>query len=771
MKKLFAWLGAILLTATFSQAATNTTPGPTDFGFAGKEVFPVDTFIALLQAADINGDGKKDLVLVNNSRAKITLLINQTGETNPVVKPKQGLRTEINELPPDARFRIDSIASEKRIAGLVVTDLNSDGRPDLAYYGEPKELIVQYNDGTNGWRAPKRWPIDDGQLTANALSEGDLNGDGRADLLLLSEKYVYVLSQKADGTFAEPEKIPLAASARAAQAVDVNGDGRKDLLIINWESTTPFRFRLQNAAGQLGPEYFFSFPAIRSFAADNLTTNAGTQIMTIALNSGRSQISRFVQKPAPALADDFREGQFQVLPLASTDKSRRGIAWGDVDGDALADLLVAEPESGQLSLYLQQTNGSLAPPHSFPTLAGVSAIDVADWDGDGRAEVFLLSPDEKQLGVTRLDEKGRLPFPTLVQLDGKPLAMAVGSVKTGVKPALAAIVDNDGKRSLNLISAAGRTRTQKLSDGFKSNPASLTWHDVNQDGLTDLVVLIPYEKIKVLLQVENKDFSEVDVAPPGGTVEQPWFATADVDADGKAELLLPQKNFLRAVVLKREATRDDSTNQPGWVFNVRDQINGAASNSRIIGAALVPGTNGPGLFLLDAERKALTLAKRDSSGVWQAVKNVALPVSAFNSLQAVALGGKQANAVSFIGMNSVAWLPLTGDIWELAELDGYETPIKDGYLHDVVPGDLNGDGRKDLVFLETARHYLDLVVFDAENHLIPANRWQVFEERTFRGSRADQAEPREAVVADVTGDGKNDLIILVHDRVLVYPQE
>jgi len=54
---------------------------------------------------------------------------------------------------------------------------------------------------------------------------------------------------------------------------------------------------------------------------------------------------------------------------------------------------------------------------------------------------------------------------------------------------------------------------------------------------------------------------------------------------------------------------------------------------------------------------------------------------------------------------------------------------------------------------------------------VPANRWQVFEERAFRGRRADFAEPREAVVADVTGDGKNDLIILVHDRILVYPQE
>ena len=92
-------------------------------------------------------------------------------------------------------------------------------------------------------------------------------------------------------------------------------------------------------------------------------------------------------------------------------------------------------------------------------------------------------------------------------------------------------------------------------------------------------------------------------------------------------------------------------------------------------------------------------------------------------------------------------------------------------LTDVVAGDLNNDGRKDLVFLETGRNYLDLVTFEAPHKLVPGNRWQVFEERTFRSRRNDETEPREALVADVTGDGKNDLVVLVHDRVLVYPQE
>ena len=110
-------------------------------------------------------------------------------------------RRELNELPPGSRFTVDSIASEKRISCLVVADLNGDGKPDLAYYGEPKELVVQYNQGSNTWSAPKRWSIEDGQLSANALTTGDLNGDGRPDLVLLAENHVYLLAQKEESYF------------------------------------------------------------------------------------------------------------------------------------------------------------------------------------------------------------------------------------------------------------------------------------------------------------------------------------------------------------------------------------------------------------------------------------------------------------------------------------------------------------------------------------------------------------------------------------------
>lgn len=722
--------------------------------------------------ADFDGDGWNDLLVANNSRSKISILYNQTGRTNLPGLPAAPTVREINELPPDSRFKIESIASEKRISALVVADLNGDNRPDLALYGEPRELVVHYNKGDRVWSAPKHWALEDGQLSPNALAAGDLNGDGRPDLVVLAETHVYFLAQTADRSLAEPVKIPLATPARSVQVLDVDGDRRDDLLLVDWESRTPFRFRLQDRAGQLGPEVCFTLPPVRAYWADNLEAKEHVEVITIAQSSGRAAIGRFVRKPAEPLGA-FRQGQFQLLPLSRTDKARRGLLWADLDGDRLADLVVAEPESGRVSVRFQRPDGTLAGEQTYPSPMGITDMAAADWDGDGRTELFLLSHDEKTVGVTRPAPDRHLPFPTLLAMEGRPLALAVGALRPGGRPALCVILDNDGQRSLEVRDATGLLKSRRLDARFKANPTTMVVHDVNRDGRPDLVALVPYEKIKVLLQTAEGDFEEHDIAPPGGGLENPWLSLADLDGDGVEELLLAQQNFVRAVTLQAEPQPAGSTNKPGWKFAVLEQINGADSRSRLVGATtLAGGSNGPPtLFLLDAERKALSLCARDAVGLWQVVRNVPLPVADFTALRPVALGSRHPNCIAFMGLQAVAWLALAGDVWEFSQWDSYETPIRDGYLRDVISGDLNNDGRKDLVFLETAKNHLDLVQFDQQHKLVPGNRWQVFEQRTFRGRTGEMPEPREAAVADVTGDGKNDLIVVVHDRILVYPQE
>ena len=122
-------LAALVFTLAFVVRGENIT---NSFGFTGPEIFPIDDQINLLHAADLDGDGLNDLIVANNLRSKINLLYNQTGKTNrAAANPLRKL--EINELPPDARFRIDSIPTDERIGAMVVADLNGDGRPDIAF--------------------------------------------------------------------------------------------------------------------------------------------------------------------------------------------------------------------------------------------------------------------------------------------------------------------------------------------------------------------------------------------------------------------------------------------------------------------------------------------------------------------------------------------------------------------------------------------------------------------------------------------------------------
>src|ERR1039458_10120027 len=337
--------GVVLAASVFSLAiAARGEPATNSYNFTGPEIYPIDAGISLLHAADLNGDGLNDLIVVNNLRTKINLLYNQTGKTNPTAMPERKL--EINELPPDARFRIDSIPMDERIGGLAVADLNGDRRPDTVCCHYANDLEIIYNQGTNGWSDPKRWHIVDGRLDGNSLVIGDLNGDGRPDIVLLGDNgSLYFLPQQTDPTFVEPQKSPYSGAPKAVQIADVNGDGRNDLMLVDWDSATPFRFRLQNAAGQLGPEIYFKTQPVRSYCADYLEGNSNLFVVTVAQNSDRAEVSEFTRQPADVLAGDFRQGQFQVLPLRQTSAAQRGLLWADVHGDGRPHLLVAQPDS------------------------------------------------------------------------------------------------------------------------------------------------------------------------------------------------------------------------------------------------------------------------------------------------------------------------------------------------------------------------------------------------------------------------------------------
>ncbi len=90
--------------------------------------------------------------------------------------------------------------------------------------------------------------------------------------------------------------------------------------------------------------------------------------------------------------------------------------------------------------------------------------------------------------------------------------------------------------------------------------------------------------------------------------------------------------------------------------------------------------------------------------------------------------------------------------------------------HELATGDINGDGFSDLISLDAGEQMCEIFTFSQSRQMLYAVGFEVFESKIFSGGEPREYEPSEALVADVTGDGADDLLLLAHDRVLIYPQ-
>jgi hypothetical protein len=172
--------------------------------------------------ADFNGDGKLDLVWSNTEGTGAARVFLGNG---------------------DSTFRFSSFLSLPSgyhgCSGLVATDLNGDGKLDIALDCFPGSgtyaLVIFYGNGDGTFSSP--WILPGGNFYASeTLLAGDLNGDGRPDLvvtgLLGGTGYVSVgvFLNNGDGTFTPGESFA-AGSIAASLLADLTGDGKLDLLI------------------------------------------------------------------------------------------------------------------------------------------------------------------------------------------------------------------------------------------------------------------------------------------------------------------------------------------------------------------------------------------------------------------------------------------------------------------------------------------------------------------------------------------------------------
>ena len=218
----------------------------------------------------------------------------------------------------------------------------------------------------------------------------------------------------------------------------------------------------------------------------------------------------------------------------ATGESPASVAIGDVDGDGNADLAVANHVSNNVSVLLNNGNGTFAAAVSYATGSGPASVAIGDVNGDGKADLAVANIGSRTVSVLLNNGSGTF-------------AAAV-SYATGVLPVSVAIgdVDGDGKADLAVVNSLSNTVSVLLNNGNGTfaaavnyatgySPFSVAIDDVNGDGKADLAVAIySSNNVSVLLNQGNGTFAApVNYATGSGPRS---VAIGDVDGDGKADL-------------------------------------------------------------------------------------------------------------------------------------------------------------------------------------------------------------------------------------------
>lgn len=386
-----------------------------------------------------------------------------------------------------------------------------------------------------------------------AIAQDDMNGDGVPDLIVLNafsatsfiyeQQFLHFVSVQlgaGDGTFQRIDALlPTNYQARTIATADVNGDGARDVVMTAYvESHYVAAVLLGNGDGALQPAVPYNVPfRPHSVAPADLD---GDGDIDLVLGTVTNRLG---------LLWGNGDGTFQPSLFIDVVGSNNleAVAAGDLDGDALVDVVAADRTLDQVRVLKGTVGGALQVLPPVPAQRSAS-IALGDLTGDGRPEVLLGTAEGSTgMGVLLNDGSGALQGFTAYPAGQEPVAPRVADVDGDGAADVVAISPVDSAAYV-LRNAGGGALEPAVAHPGGDGAVGAAAADFDGDAAIDLAIVNQDPGLIVLPGAGDGAF--------GAPIEQhlgagAWAVTlADLDGDGALEVAFASRSRSSVHVLR-----------------------------------------------------------------------------------------------------------------------------------------------------------------------------------------------------------------------------
>ncbi|MEJ2145304.1 MAG: VCBS repeat-containing protein [Acidobacteriota bacterium] len=412
-----------------------------------------------LSVSDLDGDGYADLFVSNANASHCSILIGNGDGTFVAAR---------GYVPWDSNGRAGA-------SSLTAADFTGDGIPDVV---ANSVLMPGLANGTLGA------PVDLGRR-ADFVASGDFDGDGQADLALVSKTTntgsvspgMLILLGNGNGTFRDGQTIAISdANYRTGplSSADINGDDVLDLLEIDSDGGN-VKVYAGNGDGTFQDGVDLAVGTAPQHVAVGDLNGDGHMDLAVALEGVLGNLDGGL-----VVLLGHGDGTFDAPAPILSNATLTQVAIGDLNGDGKPDLVADDQDPAftfNLSVLFGNGDGTFQAPLRLPpldsyTFFGVGGLAVNDFDQDGSPDVIAASNGDQSLIIYPGNGDGTFQDPVSGDIGPDPSAMVVADFNLDHKPDVALASGSLVVRVDNLSTTEGAAASVTLAGKGASSTVS-----------------------------------------------------------------------------------------------------------------------------------------------------------------------------------------------------------------------------------------------------------------------------------------------------------